>query len=693
MRTRDFEQKGGCKPPFRTCESHYLLRSVSEACGLGCGRRSFAGPEGWLAPALLVLLLSAFCLLPSALGQMSRKPSPTREPDGVMDKRPDSKKNSLLNVLSQSEFDSIARVYHQNTPYALPHAMFVIDRRAKNKIYFVNSQRYRFHKDFLLATYLVPRGADVFKPIYIDDDRRFIVGTIAWQKPVEKFTWELWEGDLATAEHITTANESINKHFFAPVAYKPNSLRQEDVSETLQIDRVLQSDLNKNQAYLALNTGKAVGRIHIIDKLDDTVEIGDNEILVLKELPQTLPPVRGIIVAQPSTPLSHINILAKGWNIPNVYIKDADKLFREYNTFIYKLDARMTDYDLDRASLDDIKTDFKSPDEQIPPVNLKVKRLAGLREMRRTASIIYGAKAANLGEMLNARVTGVIVPDGFSIPFYWYDAFMKANGLDHRISEYQDDLQFVHNPRVRRQKLEEFRNAIQKAEFDPGLRRAIVAKWRTQLGSRPVFVRSSSNSEDLPNFSGAGLYSSVANVKEEGKLIEAVKKVWGSLWKFEAYEARVRNYISQKDVYMSALIQVGIDMTKGGVMITKDPFDAENKDSVYISAVCGHNSKVVDNSGLPEQILFNPKSNSVVVMTLSQQESALAFDDAGDLKETSDKCANAQKRVLTDLQARSLAKTAISIRRVFGKKEQDIEWGIMNGRIYIVQARPYVDRQ
>ena len=89
----------------------------------------------------------------------------------------------------------------RDTPYALPHAMFVIDRRANNKIYFVNSQKYRFHKDFMLATLLIPRGADVFKPVYIDEDRRFIVGTIAWQKTVEKFTWELWEGDLATPEH------------------------------------------------------------------------------------------------------------------------------------------------------------------------------------------------------------------------------------------------------------------------------------------------------------------------------------------------------------------------------------------------------------------------------------------------------------------------------------------------------------
>ena len=642
---------------------------------------------------MLTLLFAALLSVAPAMGQLSRKPSPSHEPAGAMDKRPDSKKNSLLEVTSQVEFDSIARVYHQNTPYALPHAMFVIDRRAKNKIYFVNSQRYRFHKDFLLATYLVPRGADVYKPIYIDQERRFIVGTIAWQKPVDKFTWELWEGDLATAEHIKQANDVINKHFFAAVAYKPNSLRQEDVSAELGIDRVLQSDLNKNQEYLALNPGKAVGRIHIIDKLDDTVEIGDNEILVLKELPQSLPPVRGIIVAQPSTPLSHINILAKGWNIPNIYVKDADKLFREFDTFVYKLDATMTDYKLERASLDELRTEFISPEQQVPPVNLTVKKLAGLREMWKKDSVIYGAKAANLGEMLNSRVSGVIIPDGFSVPFYWYDAFMKANGFNQTIAEYQDDLDFVHNPRVRRQKLDEFRAAIQKGKFDPALRRAIIAKWRTQLGSRPVFVRSSSNSEDLPNFSGAGLYSSVANVREEAKLIEGVKKVWASLWKFEAYEARVRNYVSQKDVYMSALIQVGVDMTKGGVMITKDPFDSDNKDAVYISAVCGHNSKVVDNSGLPEQILFNPKSNSVVVMTLSQQESALAFDANGDLKETSDKCANAQKRVLTDLQARALAKTAMDIRRVFGKREQDIEWGIMNGRIYIVQARPYIDKQ
>jgi len=64
---------------------------------------------------------------------------------------PDSNKNALTKITSQEDFDSIARTYHQNTPYSLPHTMFVIDRRAKNKVYFINSQRFRFHKDFLLV--------------------------------------------------------------------------------------------------------------------------------------------------------------------------------------------------------------------------------------------------------------------------------------------------------------------------------------------------------------------------------------------------------------------------------------------------------------------------------------------------------------------------------------------------------------
>jgi rifampicin phosphotransferase len=640
--------------------------------------------------SLLLTLIFLFSSDTSA--QMSRKPTATREPKGAMDKKPDSLKNSFPKITSRADFEKIGRTYHSGTPYAMLHTMFIIDRRNNNKIYFVNSQKFRFHKDFLFATGLVPLGSDIYKSAYYDDDRRFIVGTIAWQIPVSKWTWELWEGDLAKEVHIKTAHETINKLFYETVNFKPNSIRQEDASLGLNIPKVTQDEINKNQAYLALNTGKSVGRIHIIDKLDDTVEIGSNEIIVLKELPENLPSVRGIIVAKLSSPLSHVNILAKGWNIPNVYIKDADKLFREYDTYWYELDANLTNYKLKRAYKIEDKDITGTPKDA--PGDLKVKKLAALSELRKKDSIAYGGKSANLGEMINAKVASMTVPDGFSIPYYWYDKFMKDNGLDTVVDNQEDENDFVHNPKYRRGKLDELRAKIMSGKFDEELKADIIKRWKTQLASKPVFVRSSSNSEDMPNFSGAGLYKSVANVRSEEALIEAVKTTWASLWNFQAYEARVRNFIEQRSVYMSTLVQIGIDMDRGGVLFTKDPFDKENRDAVYISSVCGHNTKVTGNGGLPEQILVNPKTNAVVVMTFSDQTNALRFDAKGDLKEVEDVCADKKsKRILTDIQARILARIGLNIRRVFGDKaDQDIEWGILNDKIYVVQARPYISK-
>ena len=599
--------------------------------------------------------------------------------------------NYLSEITSRKDFDSLARIYHQGTPYSLPHVMFVIDRRSSNKVYYINTNLFRFHKDFLFAEYLVPRGADVHKPIYIDADRRFIVGTVAWQQTIEKYTWELWEGDTAGPELIKAADAALNQSFFSPVGFKPNSPEQDSASSGIGIGRILQSEIDRNSEYLALNTGRAVGRIHIIEKLDDTVEIGDNEIVVLRELPISLPPVRGIIVAKPSSPLSHVNVLARGWGIPNVYIKDADKLFRDKDTFVWEFEAGLAEYKFNPVDAEMLKRDFVSPGQQIPPVDLTAIRLTGLGAMRKTDSIRFGSKAANLGEMINGQVPGISVPDGFSIPFFWYDEFMKRNGLDKRIEAMIQEYDFVHNPRYRRQRLEGLRAAIQQGTFDPGLRGAVLRKWRNQLRQRPVFVRSSSNAEDLPNFSGAGLYSSVANVRTNAALIEAVKKVWASLWKFEAYEARVRNYVSQTDVYMSALIQIGVDMQKGGVMITRDPYDSGRTDAVFISAVCGHNSRVVDNSGIPEQILFDFAKDSILVRTLSDQINSLRFSAAGDLKPVNDRCADARGRVVTDAQVRNLARAAVKIEELFGGGAQDIEWGILAGRIYVVQARPFID--
>jgi hypothetical protein len=643
--------------------------------------------------ALLILFILGLSV-PAVFGQALRKPSPSREPKGAMDKTPDSSKRYLPAILSQADFDLMARVYHQNTPYVLPHVMFVIDRRSKNKIYYINSQKYRFHKDFLVANYLVLKNTDFFQDTYIKENRRFIVGTIAWQKPVERFTFEFWDGDLIPADQIKTAYDVINGSFFAKVAFKPNSTRHEELSAGLGIERITSDEISKNQEYLALNTAKSVGRVHIIEKLDDTVEIGYNEIIVLNEVPISLPPVAGIIVTKPSTPLSHINLLAKGWGIPNAYIKGADELFRELDGKWIELETTLTEYRFkpaDKELLDQYAEQQKELGRvfKSPPSDLSVTKLATLVELRKKDSVAYGAKASNLGEVRSARIPGVIVPKGFAIPFTYYTKFIKDNGLDEKIEDFSYDYNFVHNPVMRRQKLDAFREQIRNGKFDPGLKEEIIAKWRAELGGQGVFVRSSSNAEDIPDFSGAGLYTTVPNVTGEDAVIEAVKTVWASLWNFEAYEARERNFISHDGTYMGVLVQVGVNMDSSGVLITKDPFDRENKDAIYISAKRGIGIKVVEGKKIAEQVLYSKRSNAVQVLTRSGEDTLLTFDENGGVKEVP---IEGDRNVLTDAVARRLATVGTQIKRVFGNTlNQDIEWGYKDGQIFILQSRPFIE--
>jgi len=600
---------------------------------------------------------------------------------------------SLPRIASQADFDKISVTYDANTPYALPHINFVIDRQNGNKIYFVNKKRYSFHKDFVNGTYLsLERGREFFVNNYIKPNRRFILGTIAYQTPIKRWTFEFWEGDLIPAEQIQLTYEVINKSFFVPVAFKPNSLRQDEASKSLAgVERVLQSDIAKEQAYQALNVAKGLGRIHIIPKLDDHVEIGFNEILVLDEVPVQLPPVAGIITSQPSTPLSHINLLAKGWNIPNAYIKNAKELLKQYDGWWVSFETLRENYTIKRADINQLREYQRRQAERLdvmkPRFNLAETRLLSLAEQRSRSSLAYGGKSANLGEVLNARLPGIIVPGGFTIPFYYYDDFIKRNNLDDAIFGLLNDQKFVHDPAYRREQLVQLRQKIESAEFDPALRQKVLEKVAREYAGKGLFVRSSSNSEDLPNFSGAGLYTTVPNVRGDQQVIDAIKKVWASLWNFEAYEARERANVDHSKIFMAVLLQEGINSESSGVMISTDPFDNENRGAIYISAKRGLGIKVVEGQRIAEQIIFRPRTNAIRVLTRSAEDSLLTFDESGGVKEVP---ITGDRVVLTDDVIRRLVRAATGIKRVFGERDQDIEWAYMKGQIYIVQSRPFI---
>lgn len=612
---------------------------------------------------------------------------------GVNAQRQSAGVRSLPAITSRQQFDELARVY-TDAAYALPHVLFVIDRKDQDTIYYVNSQRYRFHRDFVNGTYLsLERGQQFFENNYLKPNRRFILGTLAYQTPVRRWTFEFWEGDLISAAQIKETSDVVSRTFFERVAYKPNSLRQEESSAGIQgMERVLQSDIAREGEYQPLNLARGLGRIHIINKLDEHVEIGSNEILVLNEVPIHLPPVAGIITTKPSTPLSHINLLAKSWGVPNAYIKNAQELLREYDGWWVTLETMPDKYSIRRADLSQLREYQKRlaerQDALSPRSDLSVKHLAALSEQRARSVVAYGAKSANLGEVMNARLPGIAVPNGWTIPFFYYRQFIKENNLEEPIYEMMNDQRFVHDPAYRRQHLSAMREKVAQGRFDEALRREVLRRAQSPVyQGKGLFVRSSSNTEDLPNFSGAGLYSTVPNVRGERELIEAIKVVWASLWNFEAFEARERAGVDHSKVFMAVLVQEGVNAESAGVMITTDPYDRENRDATYISAKRGLGIRVVEGEKIAEQIIFRPQSNVVQVLTRSAEDSLLTFDDQGGVREVA---ITGERRVLTDAVIRRLARAATQIKRIFKGHEQDIEWVYQSGQVYIVQSRPYI---
>jgi rifampicin phosphotransferase len=637
----------------------------------------------------LLLILSAHAQGQTAARRRPPAPSP---PARKASPQTSEDARSLGALRSREEFDGLARVY-TDQPYALPHVLFVIDRRDNDRIYYVNSKRFRFHKDFVNGTYLsLERGDEFFRNNYLKANRRFILGTLAWQAPVKRYTFEFWEGDQITPELIALTAERVRKSFFDPVAFKPNSTKQEqDSAQIAGLDRVTQSDIARGQEYQALNVAKGLGRIHIIEKLDEHVEIGSNEILVLNEVPISLTPVAGVIVSKPSTPLSHINLLVKGWGVPNAYIKNADELLKQYDGWWVSFETTPDKYTIKRADINQLK-EYQDREAQVkrvmtPRFNLDERRLLDLAQQRARMADAFGSKSANLGEVARARIPGISVPPGFGIPIRFYDLFVKENKLEDKIYELMNDQKFVHDPAYRRERLTELRAKFKEGEVSDELREALLAKVHAEYAGKGLFVRSSSNVEDLPNFNGAGLYDTVPNVKEDEKLLEAVKTVWASLWNFEAYEARERAGIDHSKAFMGVLVQEGVNADSAGVMITTDPFDSDNRGAIYISAKRGLGIKVVEGKKIAEQILFLPRANSVKVLTRSEEDSLLTFDEQGGVKEVP---ISGERAVLTDAVVKKLARAASQIKGVFGGKEQDIEWVYMRGQVYIVQSRPYV---
>ena len=104
---------------------------------------------------------------------------------------------------------------------------------------------------------------------------------------------------------------------------------------------------------------------------------------------------------------------------------------------------------------------------------------------------------------------------------------MKKHGLDKKMTKMIKGKKFKKDAAYRRDQLADLRAQIVAQPIDSKLLDEVTAKVQAMKDApKGVFVRSSTNAEDLPGFNGAGLYDTVPFVQGRENLEKAVKKVW-----------------------------------------------------------------------------------------------------------------------------------------------------------------------
>ncbi len=649
--------------------------------------------RGRLCMGCLLLLALVLGAVAPVLAQTARKPSPYEyRPGGDAAAQPAVGPDYLSRIDGREQFMQLARVYNVGTALEMPHLIFVVDRQNAARVYYINTPRFELHENFVRRQGLV-RSLDkaTLNAQYRDPQRRFLFGTVSWQKDLPGYTYEFWEGDKLTAALLRQTDEVVRASFRDPIRFKTNSTQHEQLASGMKLPFVSQEALLREQRFLPLNTGKAEGRLRIVRTEAQLRTLSPRDIPVLDEVPIALAPVAGLVTQRPSTLLSHVNLLAKGWGIPNVYVRDAQNALRQYDGRWVALEVSNNDYrvtPLARPARTPSAAAARATVRNLPRPDLAVVALQPLAALRARDSSHCGVKAANLGTLKAALPPLARVPDGFCIPFAHYQATMQRLDIPQHLQALQRRPGFNTDPNVRREALAALRAEIANAAPDPAFIRALDAQWQGQLKAGGVFVRSSSNSEDLPGFSGAGLYTTVPNVTRADAVAKAVQTVWASVYNFEAYEARTAAGLQQDAVAMAVLVQLAAPSDSSGVMITRDPFDRAHQHTTYISAKRGLGIRVVEGRRQAEQVMYSDWSKAVQVLSRSAEDTQLVAKAGGGVREVP---ITGSRQVLTDALIARLAKVGKATKQALGGVDQDIEWAVVGDEIVMLQSRPYVD--
>jgi hypothetical protein len=578
----------------------------------------------------------------------------------------------------------------------------IIDVKS-NDIYFIDVNLFNIHADFVLGVLLKQpwTAANVreYNKNYERVKPRFILCYITHHLKIDKWSFSFWEGDKIGPDDVVRVKKRLDQAFFMKdLPFRPDSPMQQTVAADVKkrgVPTITNDEIYKAATFQAFNKGRTVGRLRIvpIGTPYESMQFERTDIALLQESYPDITPVAGIIATQFSTPLSHVNLRATAWKIPNAGDKKAREKFGKLDGKVVYYEVTDTTITVREATAAEIKElenkIFNAKTVRLPEADTRSGHFSMLTRIRAKDVLRFGTKTSNLGEIVTANLEHVRVPAGFGVPFFYYVQHMTKNGLDKKVEAVLADPKFKTEAAWRKTALEELRKAIAEAPIDPETLDMVYKRVRIKLGGRGVFVRSSSNSEDLPGFNGAGLYDSVGNVVGRQALGTALKKVWASLWNLRAVEERSAFGVDHRQAFMAVLIQVGVNATAAGVLVTKNLWDPGDDKSFTINSKWGLGERVVQGQKLPEQIIFDPTNDGTKIISRADDPVMLVFDENGGMKELPVPAGAGV--ILTEERAKKLSTMVRKLMPVFTHGQPlDVEWVLEGDDVWIVQARPYV---
>lgn len=486
------------------------------------------------------------------------------------------------------------------------------------RLYFINTKTHPAHSMFMSAIGKSRgpwgmRGALIHRPMLIAPNGTPGLYTVSFEM---QDAWSFEKVALALRVLEEQSEFLRGRLAYAPVESHLGRYREEQESyERAGLPVMLPKDVYGDIGYLPLNRAISFGRLRVMGADERP---GPRDVVIYRSLPNEMPRVAGVITTVRQTPLSHVNLRAIQDGIPNSFVVGAEghpaiaPLIGEYVRY------EVTDrgFEIRKAQVEEVNAHFavlRPAEVQVPTLDLSVTEIRALDALGFDDASSVGAKAANLAVLRSLDLPGDPVPAGFAVPFHFYVEFMRHNGLLEHAAAICSSDELRGDTEARIAALDDLRKRIKKGSVPPLMAASLAQVHAAFPVGTSLRCRSSTNNEDLPGFSGAGLYDSYTHKPDEGHLSKSVKQVFASLWNFRAYEEREFFRVDHQASAMAVLIHPNYSYERiNGVAVTEDvvyqTFERDEGRFYYVNALVGEDLVTNPSTGaVPEELLMSPR--------------------------------------------------------------------------------------